>query len=129
MIWVGYKAPNSPLSDNYGSDGKPVPWQTNVSLGGVSWDVYLYTYVLTTFAFLLFLNSNVANYICYISWSNGGHTMSYLDRANSGWFSGSLTPFFNHGWYTGDQYLNSVMAGWEFGKGSYTASSWGAVGF
>ena len=54
MIWVGYKAPNSPLSDNYGSDGKPVPWQTNVSLGGASWDVYLYTYVLTTFAFFLF---------------------------------------------------------------------------
>ncbi|KFZ18669.1 hypothetical protein V501_01086 [Pseudogymnoascus sp. VKM F-4519 (FW-2642)] len=109
MIWVGYQAPNSPLSDKYGSDGKPVPWETNVSLGSGSWDVYLYT------------------------WPNGGHTMSYLDRANSGWFSGSLTPFFNHGishgWYTGDQYLNSVMAGWEFGKGSYTASSWGAVGF
>lgn len=66
-------------------------------------------------------------------WSTGGHTMSYLDRANSGWFSGSLWPFFNHGisngWYTADQYLNSVMGGWEFGKGNYTALSWGAVGF
>lgn len=47
MIWVGYQAPNSPLSDKYGSDGKPVPWETNVSLGSGSWDVYLYTYVLT----------------------------------------------------------------------------------
>jgi hypothetical protein len=43
MIWVGYQAPNSPLSDKYGSDGKPVAWETNVSLGGRSWDVYLYT--------------------------------------------------------------------------------------
>ena len=66
-------------------------------------------------------------------WPSGGHTMSYLDRANSGWWSGSLWPFFNHGisngWYTSEQYLNSVMGGWEFGRGNYTAVSWGAVGF
>lgn len=66
-------------------------------------------------------------------WPSGGHTMSYLDRENPGWFSGSLWPFFNHGisngWYTSDQYLNSVMGGWEFGRGNYTAESWGAVGF
>jgi hypothetical protein len=67
------------------------------------------------------------------SWQSGALTISYLDRANSGWWAGSLSPFFDHGiqngWFTGDQYLNSVMAGWEFGKGSYTATSWGAVGF
>lgn len=53
--------------------------------------------------------------------------------AGSGWWSGSLTPFFNYGLnkglYTNDHYLNSVMAGWEFGPGDYTAHSWGAVGF
>jgi hypothetical protein len=58
-----------------------------------------------------------------------GHTMTYVDTANPGWFSGSLTPFFgygeSHGWYTSSQYLNSITAGWEFGHGSYTASSWG----
>jgi hypothetical protein len=43
IIWVGYREPNSPLSDRYDSDGKPVPWETNVSLGRRQWDVYLYT--------------------------------------------------------------------------------------
>ncbi|MFC9915433.1 hypothetical protein [Streptomyces sp. NPDC059862] len=57
-----------------------------------------------------------------------------MDRSKSGWWSGSsLTPFFNYdlnrGFYTNDHYLNSVMAGWEFGPGDYTAHSWGAVGF
>jgi hypothetical protein len=108
MIWVGYRG-NKPLSNNWDAAGNPVPYATNISLGGRSWNVYLY------------------------NWPGGGYTMSYLDRANSGWWSGSLTPFFNygisHGWYTSSQYLNSVMAGWEFGKGSYTAYSWGVAGF
>lgn len=42
MIWVGHQAPNSPLTDNYDSNGVPVPWATNVNLGGKGWDVYLY---------------------------------------------------------------------------------------
>ncbi len=108
MIWVGYKN-NKPLSNNYNAAGQAVPYATNVSLGGHSWDVYVY------------------------NWSGGGRTMSYLDRANRGSFSGSLSPFFNYGigkgWYSNSQYLNSVMAGWEFGKGSYRASSWGVSGF
>ncbi|KAJ6098160.1 hypothetical protein N7499_002534 [Penicillium canescens] len=109
MIWVDYRAPNSPLSDHYDSNGA-VPWARNVNIGGKEWDVYLY------------------------HWPTGGAlTITYVDPNNSGWFSGSLTPFFQHGisngWYSGDDYLTSVMAGWEFGKGDYTASSWGAVGF
>ncbi len=67
------------------------------------------------------------------SWESGARTISYLDRSNSGWFAGSLSPFFDHGiengWFTEDQYLNSVMAGWEFGHGYYFAEEWGAVGF
>jgi hypothetical protein len=59
--------------------------------------------------------------------------MTYVDPTNSGSFSGSLTPFFQHGisngWYSGDDYLTSVMAGWEHNHGSYEATSWGAVGF
>ncbi|KUL81971.1 hypothetical protein ZTR_10711 [Talaromyces verruculosus] len=43
MIWFGYQAPNAPLSDTYDASGHPVPVQTNVALGGRSWDVYLYT--------------------------------------------------------------------------------------
>jgi hypothetical protein len=66
-------------------------------------------------------------------WPSGGYAMTYLDRQNSGWFSGSLWPFFNrgisNGWYTSEQYLNTVMGGWESGRGNYTAVSWGAVGF
>jgi hypothetical protein len=108
MIWVGYKN-NQPLSNKYNASGKAVPYASNVKLGGRSWDVYLY------------------------NWSGGGHTMSYLDRANTGSWSGSLSPFFNYGtskgWYSNSQYLNSVMAGWEFGKGSYKATSWGVSGF
>jgi hypothetical protein len=108
MIWVGYRY-NKPLSNHYDASGNAVPYATNVSLGGRSWDVYLY------------------------NWSGGGYTMSYLDRANSGWWSGSLSPFFNYGiskgWYSSSQYLNSVMAGWEFGHGSYQATSWGVAGF
>lgn len=108
MIWVGYKN-NKPLSSTYDASGNPTPYASNVSLGGRAWDVYLY------------------------KWSSGGYTMSYLDRANTGSWSGSLSPFFNYGiskgWYTSSQYLNSVMAGWEFGNGSYTATSWGVSGF
>ncbi|KAF4160324.1 hypothetical protein CNMCM6069_008674 [Aspergillus lentulus] len=108
MIWVGHQAPNSPLSDHYDSNGA-VPWARNVNIGGKPWDVYLY------------------------HWPTGDLTMSYVDPSNSGWFSGSLTPFFEHGiangWYSSEDYLTSVMAGWEFGPGKYTATSWGAVGF
>ncbi|KAL5363149.1 concanavalin A-like lectin/glucanase domain-containing protein [Aspergillus floccosus] len=109
MIWVGYQAPNSPLSDNYDSNGA-VPWARNVNIGGKEWDVYLY------------------------HWPSGGAlTMTYVDATNAGWFSGSLMPFFQHGmsngWYSGDHYLTSVMAGWEFNRGNYEATSWGAVGF
>jgi Glycosyl hydrolase family 12 len=42
MIWIGYCAPNSPLADHYGADGKALPWATNIQLGGKSWDVYLF---------------------------------------------------------------------------------------
>lgn len=108
MIWVGYKG-NKPLADKYDASGKPIAYATNISLGGRQWDLYLY------------------------HWKQGGVTMSYLDRANSGWWSGSLSPFFDYGiaknWYSSSQYLNSVMAGWEFGKGNYTAYSWGVAGF
>jgi hypothetical protein len=108
MIWLGYNG-NKPLADQWDAAGNPVPYATNVSLGGRSWDVYLY------------------------HWSGGGLTTSYLDRGNSGWWSGSLSPFFNHGiangWYSSNDYLTSIQAGWEFGHGSYTASSWGVSGF
>lgn len=107
MIWAGHQSPNAPLADQYTSSG-PVPYATNVSLDGRSFTVYLY------------------------HWSNGGLTMSYVDNSNPGWFSGSLTPFFNYGisngWYNNNDYLTSVMAGWEFGKGNYSASSWGVAG-
>ncbi|MDX6392918.1 MAG: hypothetical protein QOJ73_3981 [Streptosporangiaceae bacterium] len=108
MIWVGYRY-NQPLSNSYNSAGEAVPYATNVSLGGNSYNVYLY------------------------NWPGGGYTMTYLNPASPGWFSGSLTPFFSygesHGWYPSSDYLNSVMAGWEFGHGSYTAHSWGVSGF
>jgi hypothetical protein len=108
MIWVGYTS-NQPLSNQWEASGKAVPYATNVSLGGRVWNVYL------------------------SQWPNGGYTMSYLDQANTGSWSGSLSPFFDYGiskgWYSSSQYLNSVMAGWEFGKGSYKATSWGMSGF
>ncbi|KUL81350.1 hypothetical protein ZTR_09734 [Talaromyces verruculosus] len=109
MIWVAHQLPNTPLSDHYDAQGVAIPWAQNVNLGGKAWDVYLY------------------------HWPTGDLTMSYVDPTNSGWFSGSLSPFFEHGisngWYSGDDYLTSVMAGWEFQQGEYTASSWGAGGF
>lgn len=108
MIWLNWSN-TQPLADRYDGNGNAVPTVTNVSLGGRSWDIYDY------------------------NWPNGDHTLSFLDRSRSGWWSGSLTPFFNYGLnkglYTNDHYLNSVMAGWEFGPGDYTAHSWGAVGF
>jgi hypothetical protein len=45
MIWVGYRAPNTPLSDHYDSNGA-VPWARNVNIGGKGWDVYLYQWVI-----------------------------------------------------------------------------------
>ncbi|HET9173001.1 MAG TPA: hypothetical protein VFN97_26475 [Actinospica sp.] len=108
MIWAGYHAPNQPLSDSYNASGQAVPYATGVNLDGRTFNVYLY------------------------HWSGGGLTMTYADAANPGWFSGSLTPFFNYGegqgWYNSNDYLTSVMAGWEFGHGSYTATSWGVAG-
>ena len=107
MIWTASRQPNEPLADKYTSSG-PVPYAKNVSLDGHSYTVYLY------------------------HWNTGGLTMSYVDNNNSGTFNGSLTPFFNygtsHGWYSSNDYLTSVMAGWEFGHGSYSASSWGVSG-
>lgn len=95
------------MADKYTSSG-PVPYATNVSLDGRSYTVYLF------------------------HWSTGALTMSYVDNSNSGTFNGSLTPFFNygtsHGWYGNNDYLTSVMAGWEFGHGTYSASSWGVSG-
>ena len=97
MIWAGSRRPNAPLADKYTSSG-PVPYATNVNLDGRSFTLYLY------------------------HWIRRRLTMSYVDNANPGWFSGSLTPFFNdgvsRGWYNNNDYLTSVMAGWEFGKGS-----------
>jgi hypothetical protein len=108
MIWLNWSN-TQPLSNAYDANGNAIPTATNVSLGGRSWDIYEY------------------------NWSNGGHTLSFLDRSRSGWWSGSLTPFFNYGisrgMYTNDHYLNSIMAGWEFGPGDYTAHSWGTAGF
>lgn len=108
MIWVGYRAPNQPISDSYNSSGVAVPYATGLSLDGRTFNLYLY------------------------HWSGGGITMTYVDTANPGWFSGSLTPFFTYGesagWYTSSDYLTSVMAGWEFGHGSYSATSWGTAG-
>jgi hypothetical protein len=46
MIWVAYRAPNTPLSDHYDANGVAVPWARNVNLGGKAWDVYLYQYVI-----------------------------------------------------------------------------------
>ena len=108
MIWLNWSNAQ-PLSDRYDASGSAVPTRTNVSLGGRTWDIYTY------------------------SWPSGGHTISYLDTRRSGWWSGSLSPFLNwgvsNGYYSSSQYLNSVMAGWEYGPGTYTATSWGAVGF
>jgi hypothetical protein len=108
MIWLNWSNAQ-PLSDCYDASGSAVPTRTNASLGGRTWDIYTY------------------------SWPSGGHTISYLDTGRSGWWSGSLSPFLNwgvsNGYYTSSQYLNSVMAGWEYGPGTYTATSWGAVGF
>lgn len=109
MIWLNWSN-TKPLSNAYDASGNAIPVATNVSLGGRSWNIYEY------------------------NWPDGvSHTISYLDTNRSGWWSGSLTPFFNwginRGYYSNDQYLNSIMAGWEFGPGNYTASSWGVAGF
>jgi hypothetical protein len=108
MIWLNWSN-TKPLANAYDANGNAIPTATNVSLGGRTWDIYEY------------------------NWPNGDHTISYLDTNRSGWWSGSLTPFFNYGinrgYYTNDYYLNSVMAGWEFGPGDYTAHSWGVAGF
>ncbi|MFG2802409.1 GH12 family glycosyl hydrolase domain-containing protein [Streptomyces pseudovenezuelae] len=109
MIWLNWSN-TQPLANAYDASGNAIPAATNVSLGGRTWNIYEY------------------------NWPDGvSHTISYLDTNRSGWWSGSLTPFFNwgvnRGYYTNDQYLNSIMAGWEFGPGNYSASSWGVAGF
>jgi hypothetical protein len=109
MIWLNWSN-TQPLADSYDASGNAVPVATNVSLGSKTWNIYVY------------------------HWPDGiSHTISYLDTSKSGWFSDSLTPFFNYGisrgLYSNDQYLNSIMAGWEFGPGNYTAVSWGTAGF
>lgn len=53
MIWVGYRAPNTPLSDHYDANGAAIPWARNVNLGGKAWDVYLYQYVIPSYLHLI----------------------------------------------------------------------------
>ncbi|MER7895021.1 hypothetical protein ABTX62_02470 [Streptomyces sp. NPDC096046] len=69
MVWLnGYNT--TPPADAHDANGNAIPAATDVSLGGRTWNIHEYT------------------------WSNGGHTLSFLDRSKSGWWSGSLTPSF-----------------------------------
>jgi hypothetical protein len=108
MIWLKWNS--QPLSDSWNPQGQAVPKWTNQTVDGNVFDVYYYT------------------------WPGGGrHTMSFLLKNQQGWYSGNLTNFFTYaigkGQFTSSQYLNSVMAGWEFGYGSFTAYSWGNSNF
>ncbi|KAF9044439.1 glycoside hydrolase family 12 protein [Panaeolus papilionaceus] len=104
MIWLGnYNA--GPISSQYNSNGTPKPVASNVSLAGVSWNVYS--------------GSNGSNNVYSFLPSNGAAVTS---------FSGDLNLFLkyltsNRG-VSSSQYIKTAQAGTEATSGSATLTTY-----
>jgi len=109
MIWSYYQN-TQPIAASYNAQGQAIPWKTNVSIGGRTWNVYKGTksdgYTTTTF-----IDQN----------QQSGESLRFRDFAQ--WCAQNGSGF---GW---NDYLESVGCGWEYANGWATMNSFGLTGF
>ncbi len=103
MIWLNYTG-TQPIASSYTSAGVAVPYASNVSIAGNTYNIY-----------------------------QRGNTFSFLLTNKQGWVSTMLKPISDYcvskGWFGNTAYLTSVQAGWEIIKGgTYTTYSYGVAG-
>jgi len=109
MIWSFYQN-TQPIAASYNAQGQAIPWMTNVSIGGRTWNVYKGIksdgYTTTTF-----IDTH----------PQAGESLRFRDFAQ--WCAQNGSGF---GW---NDYLESVGCGWEYANGWATCNSFGLVGF
>jgi hypothetical protein len=103
MIWLQW-ANTKPIAQNYDANGNAIPFASNVSLAGKTWNVY-----------------------------RRDNVFSFLLTSQSSWLSIDTKPIIdycvNKGWMSNSNYLISVQAGWEIIQGgTYSTSSYGVAG-
>ena len=100
MIWLQWNG-TKPLADKYNASGAAVPFASNVSLSGKTWNVY-----------------------------RKDNVFSFLPTSQTGWLSIDVKPIINYcvdkGWMPSSSYMTSVEAGWEItAGGTYRTTSFG----
>ena len=104
MVWLNWTN-TQPIATNYDASGNAVPFASNVSVGGATFNVY-----------------------------HRGNVMSFLLTSKSNSINFSIKPLADYcvskGWISSSSvYLISIEAGWEIIKGgNYTTSSYGISG-
>lgn len=91
MLWLQYRN-QQPIAENYDGNGNAIPFASNVSLGGRTWNVY-----------------------------RRGDVFSFLLTSQSSSINVSVKPIIDYcvarGWMSSSAYLISVQAGWEIIQG------------
>lgn len=111
MLWMNYKGSVNPISYNWNSSGQPVPVNSNVSVGGHTWNVYqgsngsntVYSFVRTGNT-----NSGTVDILSILNWIN-----------TKGWFSGTQTVNTVQFGFE----ITSSSAGLNFTTNSYSVTS------
>ena len=97
MLWMNYNGSVNPISYNWNSSGQPVPVNSNISVGGHTWNVYqgtngsniVYSFVRTSDT-----NSSTVDILSILNWIN------------------------TKGWFNGTQTVNTVQFGFEITSSS-----------
>lgn len=103
MLWLNWKN-QEPIAANYDANGNAIPYASNVSLGGRTWNVYRRDNV---FSFRLTSQSNS--------------------------ISVNIKPIIDYcvarGWMSNSVYLTSIQAGWEIIRGgTFTTTAYSISG-
>ena len=100
MVWLTWKNTN-PISAGYDSKGNAVPYASNVSLSGKTWNVY-----------------------------RRDNVFSFLPTSQTNSVSIDLKPIINYcvarGWMSSSNYMTSIQAGWEIiDGGTFKSTGYG----
>ncbi|KIY65363.1 glycoside hydrolase family 12 protein [Cylindrobasidium torrendii FP15055 ss-10] len=91
MIWLAnYNA--GPISYTYGSDGKPTPVASNISLAGKTWNLYygsngsnlVYSFLTSDGSTVTSFNGDINLFFKYLTSNRGLSTSQYLTTAQGG---------------------------------------------
>ncbi len=100
MIWLQWQN-TKPIAQTYDASGNAVPFASNISLSGRTWNVY-----------------------------RRGNVFSFLPTSQTSWLSIDVKPIIDYcvarGWMTNANYMTSVQAGWEIiTGGTFKTTSYG----